>query len=444
MRSYLKIFSVAFLCFALVIGAGLYFLMKPTDANAASSDKKDSIFSIFDSKTEITPEDRLSLETMTQKSNRVNVLMMGTDGGRSDTMMLVSYDPDTKLIDIVSLPRDTYHQMSGKSPMKLNAVMGLKGSLGGPAGVSREVSKLLGVPVDYYVSVDYRAVEEVVDIIGGVEIDIPRRMKYDDPYAEPELHIDLKAGEQTLNGDQAIQFLRWRKNNDGSGGAEGDLGRIERQQMFVKTALKKALGLKLPLLIPTAFKYVKTDMSVGDMVKQGTSMIGMDMKNTRSYRIPGEAKNISGGSYYLHYPKATEAVMLAIYNRTGEEPPVDGTLTKLEDVVDPSMVIKDSKKTVVTVPDEKEPEKPAADKEIDSATGSITDNGADPEPETLPDSNEIPADFIDPEAQDSTSLEDIMGAPEQEPAGEPIPEYAPPAGETVPESELSAEEIPVQ
>lgn len=434
MRFYLKIFAMAFLCFAVIIGSGLYFFMKPSDANSASDDK-DSVFSIFGpKKAEITPEDRLSLEKMTEKSNRVNVLMMGTDGGRSDTMMMVSYDPDTKLIDIVSVPRDTYYQMPGKSPMKLNAVIGLKGSLGGPAGTAREVSKVLGVPVNYYVSVDYEAVKEVVDIIGGVEIEIPRRMKYDDPYADPELHIDLKAGKQKLNGDQAIQFLRWRKNNDGSGGAEGDLGRIERQQMFVKTALKKALGLKLPLLIPTAFKYVKTDMSAGDMLKQGTSMIGMDMKNTRSYRIPGEAKTINAASYYLHYPKATEAVMLAIYNRTGDEPPVDGTLTKLEEVIDPSTVIKDSKKTLVESSDEEPADKPKdKPKEPETPVEPAVEGDVPPEdqtpptdPATLPDDSQIPDDFVvDPTIPDDTSLEDIQGSPDSEFIEEPVPEAPP-------------------
>lgn len=429
MRFYLKIFGLAFLCFAVIISTGLYFFMKPSDAEQ-TTDNNSGVFSLFGSKkAQITPEDRLSLKKMTEKSNRVNVLMMGTDGGRSDTMMMVSYDPDTQLIDIVSVPRDTYYQIPGKSPMKLNAVLGLKGSLGGPEGTVREVSKVLGVPIHHYVTVDYKAVREVVDIIGGVEVDIPRRMKYDDPYDKPPLHIDLKAGKQTLNGDQAIQFLRWRKNNDGSGGAEGDLGRIERQQMFVKTAIKKALGLKLPLLIPTAIKYVKTDMSAGDMIKQGTSMIGLDMKDTRSYRIPGEAKNIKTASYFLHYPKATEAVMLAIYNRTGDEPQVDGTLTKLEEVVDPSTVIKDSKKTVVE-PDEEKPvekEKPADD------TAEVKDPAAESEPEIpetteVPDdSNQIPDDFLpEPDPQDDdTSLEDIGGTPESDFVPEPVPEAMP-------------------
>ncbi len=436
MRFYLKVFAVAFLCFALIIGATLFFLMKPTKAQIASGDKKDDLFSsMFGSKSaEITAEDRLSLDKMAEKSNRVNVLMMGTDGGRSDTMMMVSYDPDTKLVDIVSVPRDTYYQMPGRSAMKLNAVVGLKGAQGGPTGTTREVSKVLGVPVDYYVSVDYDAVKEVVDILGGVEVEIPRRMKYDDPYCKPPLHIDLPAGKQVLDGEEAIQFLRWRKNNDGSGGAEGDLGRIARQQTFVKTAIKKALGLKLPFIVPTAFKYVKTDMPVGEMLKVGTSMIGVDMKKTRSYQIPGEAKTISGASYFLHYPKATEAVMLAIYNRNGEEPLVDGTLTKLEQVVDPSTVIKDSKKTVVEAKDEAPSDKTKKDtKKATTTTDTDTDVTEEPaiDPATLtdpvlPDNNEIPADFLeDPNAQDNTSLEDIQGTPEAVTVPEPIPEAAP-------------------
>lgn len=423
MRFYLKVFAAAFLCFALIIGAGLYFFIKPSSANGVEdTGKEESILDIFSKKAEITEEDRLSLDRMVKKSNRVNVLMMGNDGGRSDTMMMVSYDPDLKLIDIVSVPRDTYYQLPGKSPMKINAIFGMKGDNGGPAATAKAVSGVLGVPVDYYVSVDYKAVSEVVDIIGGVEVDIPRRMKYDDPYDKPALHIDLMPGKQVLDGDKAIQFLRWRKNNDGSGGAEGDLGRIERQQAFVKTAIKKALGLKLPLIIPTAFKYVKTDMPVTEMIKQGTSMIGLDMSKTRSYRIPGEARNIKSVSYYLHYPAATEAVMLAIYNRTGDETAVSDTLTKLEDVVDPSKVIKDSKKTIVQPEpeDEKPADKPkATDVEIEETPPAETpdttvetppaDGGPDP---TFPDGTSItPDDFLDPNHVDDTSLEDIMGDP---------------------------------
>ena len=164
-------------------------------------------------------------------------------------------------------------------------------------------------------------------------------------------------------------------------------------------------------------------------------MIGLDMKKSRSYQIPGEAKMISGASYFLHYPKATEAVMLAIYNRTGEEPLVDGTLTKLEQVVDPSTIIRDSKKTIVEATDEKPSDKTKKDtQKTETTTSSATDTVPVPEgdqtntvdPALTPDSNEIPADFLgDPNAQDNTSLEDIQGVPVPDPVPEAAP--APPA-----------------
>lgn len=406
-------------------------------SSASSSDEGgngDKGFSLFSKKASFTADDRLSLAKMTKKSNRINVLMMGNDGGRSDTMMMVSYDPDLKLVDIVSVPRDTYHEMPGRSPMKINAVFGLKGDSGGPASTAKEVGKLLGVPIDYYVSVNYEAVREIVDIIGGVEVDIPRRMKYDDPYSDPPLHIDLMAGKQVLNGDKAMQFLRWRKNNDGSGGAEGDLGRIERQQTFVKTAIKKSLGLKLPMIIPTAFKYVKTDMPVSEMIKQGSSMIGMDTTKVRSYRIPGEARMVGGASYYLHYPKATEEVMLAIYNRTGDEVAVEGTLTKMEDVVDPSKVIKDSKKTVVVPEQEEDPvvKKTEVTTGGESVAGEDVVPGADGQTVPATDSDFIPDDFV--AVPDDTSLEDIGGTENPNiiiPPDAPS-EQAPPADEVPP------------
>ena len=101
----------------------------------------------------------------------------------------------------------------------------------------KAVKDLLGIDLEYYVKVDlYNIVKEMVDIIGGVDIYVPMDMKYSDPVADPPLYIDLKKGYQTLDGDKALQFLRFRK-----GYADQDLGRIRAQQEFMKAAIEKAL-----------------------------------------------------------------------------------------------------------------------------------------------------------------------------------------------------------
>ncbi len=319
MRFYLKVFVAAFLCFSMTIGTGLYAYIQSESSGMEEGESPSAIGA--EKPEKISASDRLDLDIMTQKSKRLNVLLMGSDGGRSDTMMLVSFDPVSKLLDIVSVPRDTYNKLPGHdSPgsEKINAVYGFKGAEGGPEGVTRQIEKLLDVPIHYYVNVDYDAVREVVDILGGIEVDIPQRMLYDDPYADPPLHIDLQAGSQVLDGDRAIQFLRWRKNNDGEQG--GDLQRIERQHGFVKTAMKKAISLKLPQVIKASFSHLKTDMTTDKMLYYGLIAVGTDMTKMQTAMIPGEPRMIEGLSYYVHDPAATEELMLGIYNRTGEEP----------------------------------------------------------------------------------------------------------------------------
>lgn len=318
MRFYFKIFIAAFLCFSVTIGTGLYAYIQSESSGMEEGGETPQAMSL--KQEQISAEDRLDLDIMTQKSKRLNVLLMGSDGGRSDTMMLVSFNPDGKLLDIVSVPRDTYNKLpghDGPGAEKINAVYGFKGAEGGAEGVARQIEKLLDVPVHYYVNVDYDGVRDVVDILGGIEVDIPQRMLYDDPYADPPLHINLQAGTQVLDGERAIQFLRWRKNNDGE--QQGDLQRIERQHDFVKTAMKKAISLKLPQVIKASFSHLKTNMPVDKMLFYGVAAVGTDMTKMQSAMIPGEPRMVEGLSYYIHDPAATEDLMLAIYNRTGEE-----------------------------------------------------------------------------------------------------------------------------
>ncbi len=317
MKSYIRVFAAAFLCFSLMIGTGLYAYIQSGSSGVEETGER---MAAEPPRDEITEADRTDLDVMAEKSRRVNVLMMGSDGGRSDTMMLVSFDPGLKLMDIVSIPRDTYHPVPGHTAVgaqKLNAVYGFKGAAGGAEGVAREVEKLLGIPVNYYVNIDYDAVREIVDILEGIPVTIDQPMNYDDEYDDPPLHIHFSKGPILLSGDNAVQYLRWRKNN-GEEGA-GDLGRIQRQHDFVKASLKKAISLKLPQVIRASFKHVKTDMTVDKMLFYGVSLVGIDTEKLKSVMIPGEVSSVDGLSCYIHDPEATEQLLLGIYNRTGEE-----------------------------------------------------------------------------------------------------------------------------
>lgn len=318
MGHYLKIFAAAFLCFSAVIFTGFYIYVEsepsggPDSLPAASQPTKSA---------DADAADMTDLQAAVAVSDRVNVLMMGSDGGRSDTMMLMSFDPKLKQVDLISVPRDTYNPLpghTGAGTQKLNAVYGFKGDAGGPEGVRKQVETLLNVPVAYYVNIDYDGVREVVDILGGIPVEVNSPMIYDDEYDDPPLHIRFEPGSHLLTGNDAVKYLRWRKNN-GEEGA-GDLGRIERQHDFVRTAVEKAVGLKLPQVIQASFRHIKTDMPVDRMLRYGVAMAGFDPKEMHSYRIPGEVKTIDGLSCYVHDPVGTEALLLKVY--TGKEPEV--------------------------------------------------------------------------------------------------------------------------
>ena len=254
-------------------------------------------------------------EILKEESDRLNVLLFGIDGARSDTIMVASYDYENQIVDLISIPRDTYHYVPGhdlQGQNKINAVYGFPGDDGGSLGLKTAISELLDIPIDYYVKIKYNGVKAVVDVLGGIEVDVPFDMKYDDPVAEPPLHIDIKEGVQNLTGEKAMEYLRWRKNNDEQG--EGDLPRIERQQKFLMLVLKKSLSYKLPTVANTVFEYVKTDMSLDKIIFYATKAIGFEMENLNRYKIPGDVST-DGHGFYIHDPQETEEMMIEIYKK---------------------------------------------------------------------------------------------------------------------------------
>lgn len=258
--------------------------------------------------------DKTELERLVDKSNRVNFLLFGTDGGRSDTMMVMSYDPVNQLADLISIPRDTYHPVEGHNhpaQKKMNAIYGFKEG-GGAQGLKKHVSSILKIPIAYYVQVEYEGIEKIVDSVGGVEMEVPFDMNYDDPYADPPLHIHLNAGNQTLDGNQSIQFLRWRKNNGHEG--NGDLPRTARQQDFMKAMAKKAFSFKLPAVLNTAFDYIKTDLKLEKMLFIGTTATGLNLDDLTTQRLPGGSGDSNG--YYIADEAKIEEMLIQIYNKS--------------------------------------------------------------------------------------------------------------------------------
>lgn len=243
------------------------------------------------------------------------VLVVGTDiaSNSTDTMMLVSYDVTNQQATVMSIPRDTLVSTYGTDRYtRVNGIYAAYG--GGDAGLDAltgEVSELLGFVPDYRVLINWELVGQMVDAIGGVEYNVPFHMEYDDP--AQDLHIYIEKGLQTLNGDQAMQLVRWRKNNAGvSGGGDGsDLNRLQVQQGFLKATLKQTLQIKNVTKINELAKlfseHVGGDLSLENILWFATQAIfgGLSVDNVEFVTMPWMA---AGNYVYPDQEKLLELV----------------------------------------------------------------------------------------------------------------------------------------
>lgn len=251
--------------------------------------------------------------------NRVNVLLLGVNDGMTDTLMLGSYDLDAQKVDIISIPRDTYYPRDARSPAakKINAIYHNDKAVGTAMAVS---DVLMGMPINYYVVVEYDGVRKIVDSMGGVPMDITFHMHYNDPYDTPPLKIDIPKGYKVLDGDKAVEFLRFRKGSNGyKGYPEGDIGRVKAQQEFVKSAFRQAIGFSLPKVTTTVLNNVDSDLPLGMATKIATKALGLKGEDMQTYTLPGESGTKNGASYWFADEAAVEEMLMQIYNTKTEE-----------------------------------------------------------------------------------------------------------------------------
>ncbi len=226
------------------------------------------------------------------------IMVLGVDSrsddvGRSDTLMVASVRREQEMAMLLSVPRDTRVEIKGHKYDKINHAYAYGGH-----ELSRDtVEKLLGVPVDHYIMVDTKAFERIIDLIGGVDIDVEKRMYYEDPWDDNGgLVIDLYPGEQHLDGERAIQYVRYR---DG----EGDIGRIARQQKFVRAVLSQVISPsvlpKLPELAEEISGAVETDMSVGELIQMASMLKGIKDNGLKVDMVPGAPVYFSDISYWI-------------------------------------------------------------------------------------------------------------------------------------------------
>lgn len=242
-----------------------------------------------------------SLDLVPKLSAPQTVLLMGVDsngvnadhfsGTRSDTMMLVSIDPLQNKVGVVSIPRDTRVQVPKHGLDKINSAH----ALGGPELSMQTIRDSFGVPVDHYIEVDTSGLKKLFEILGPVQVLVEKEMHYVDHAGK--LNVDLKPGLQTLSPAQTEEYLRFRHD------AKGDIGRIERQQWFVRQAARKLkepeIVLKLPQLICLAYQCVRTDLSVQDLMSIAAFAKDFPHEKVVTSMLPGEGQMISGGSYWV-------------------------------------------------------------------------------------------------------------------------------------------------
>lgn len=295
----------------------------------------------------------------------VRILALGEDNtskkrstgrGLSDTIMVAAIDMDSKTVRAISIPRDTRVNIEGHGIQKINSAY----AFGGPKLAKQAAEAVLGVKVDYFVKTDIAGLADIVDLVGGVGIDIEKNMHYTD--RRGHLYINLRKGYRHLNGEKALGYVRFRHDAVGDSGytfVDGKrvaTGRIVRQQKFLRALARQLLTgdnvLRLPTLAAEMYqkKYIVTDMNLKDM--QALVKLARDVPpdQMEMEAVPGAPENIDGVSYWVPDMQLTAeaaarllqpqhsgshsaasgsatAVTVAVLNGTGEA----GVATKVAD-----------------------------------------------------------------------------------------------------------------
>ncbi|MBP2637409.1 MAG: lytR 2 [Firmicutes bacterium] len=305
--------------------------------------------------------------------HKVNILVMGVDErsddvGRSDTMMVVTVDTSTKQVSLLSIPRDTRVKIPGLGWDKINHAF----ANGGHKLSLKTVEDLLGIPMDYYVLINFAAFNKIVDAVGGVTIDVEKRMYYEDPY--DNLIIDLDPGEQKLDGRTAIKYVRYRDE-------EGDIGRISRQQKFIKAMLSEVASPfilpRVPSIIREVNAAVTTDMTTADMLKLAKLLNDASKTGLKAAMVPGKPAYIDDVSYWLPDISELRAYVAASQGMTADDKyfaEVKTTASQYERSIPKEMKIIEQPKKIEDTKDAKKTDPKAADKTTTTDKTKATDS----------------------------------------------------------------------
>lgn len=225
----------------------------------------------------------------------INVLIVGNDKnielglpGRADTIIVAHVEPKEKSLFFLSLPRDTLVEIDGYGQDKLNHAF----AYGGVDLLRNTVEDYLNIPIDYYAVTDFNGFQQIVDVLGGVDIEVDKRMYYQ----TYDGLIDIEAGLQHLDGERALQYVRYRQDE------LGDITRVGRQQKFLKALIDECSDWtiipKLPQLLLEVNKMVETDLPTRYILRLGLSLRTLGADALESDTLPGDFATINGVSYW--------------------------------------------------------------------------------------------------------------------------------------------------
>ncbi len=292
---------------------------------------------------------------------KVTILLTGVDedysrdGTRTDTIMTACFDFKNKKLSLISIPRDTsvevpedrFEVMRENFPtlksnnVKINSVY-LYGGEKGMEFLEKQVEELLGIKIDYYAKINFKGFTKLIDSIGGIKFNVEQRCYYND---NEGFVVDLKPGEQILDGEKAIQLVRFR-----SGYKRADLKRIEVQRDVLKAFLTQAMEKDTIMsnskaYIDTVIEYVDTDITIGELSSYLSVIEGFDGSNFKGYTLPGEPEYRSGISYYNFNEEETKKVIDEIYNNTIDVSSVSDNEVKQESSKNKRIIVLNGGKT---------------------------------------------------------------------------------------------------
>ena len=281
-RSYLTIILLM-LCFLGSAIAGAMF------ASSSLFDTKDPVRHIIDNDT---------TEELIKAKDKSIIMIMGVDKrkddvGRSDTLMIATVDPRLDQATLLSIPRDTRVKIRGRGYDKINAAF----AYGGVELTESTVENFLGIDIDHYIAVDTNSFVKIIDAIGGVDINVEKRMFYEDPWDDNGgLVIDLYPGKQHMDGKTAVTYVRYRDS-------EGDIGRVKRQQAFMAACMDKVTSPeivpRIPKIVREVIDAVETDMSLRQLLETAGALKAAAQNGLETDMVPGYPLYIDDISYWI-------------------------------------------------------------------------------------------------------------------------------------------------